>query len=121
MGGAETVTLSAGGSHQLANKHHTLVLSSGGAGTADLKLPKARNLPLRTMFVIQFGTLLSVDFQVKNASGTVQSIYDLTRTVRTLIDASEPSQWTAQPAIEATLILNTTNDGVWTLRYFGET
>ena len=121
MGGSETVAIGGSQSHQLAEKGHVLFLSVAPAGTADILLPKVKGLPLRTYYILHFGTLLSVDFQIKNASGTVQTIYDLTHTARTLIDASEPSQWSTLPAVECTLVSAATNDGVWVLRYFGET
>lgn len=122
MGGAEVIALSGGGLHQLHAHRLLFVDTSSPGGIADIRLPSAKGLPLgSTRYKIIFATTSIVDFRIKDRGDNILNIFDRNQDLRSLIDVSITAQWSTQPAIECTLLVASTNNGVWINRFWGET
>ena len=101
-----------GETHQLIPQERWNLFSTSNAVT--LKLPNALGLPLGFTFHIAFQAA-SGTTDVKNYStGAAQTIFDTNGVARTSIDHTTPN-WTTNAAIEARLVVNTSQDGVWTI------
>jgi len=122
MGGADVVCLAGNDLHQLHANRLLFVDTTAPGGVADIRLPSAKGLPTgSTQYKIIFATTSIVDFRILDRGDNILDIFDRNQDIRTLIDVSITAQWSTQPAIECTLLVASTNNGVWINRFWGET